>query len=213
MDTLSSASDPSPTTGTVAPSRGSRLRSAVMHGAVSGLVISFAGLLVLRINPLFAVQDLPDRMAEEVLSLPFLREIDGYDIALVLLLMVPVLVALFGDFVRRQTTPAPVAVSVTRLASWRLYLVGLVWFLTVFLVDLVVLDWGVYATFHLPALGIEHLLSAEAVAEFQSYGFHASEHFAHPNSYLAVLIGPVVLALILIVTARIRRTRAGGSGH
>lgn len=47
-----------------------------MHGVVSGLAISFAGLLVLRINPMFAVQDLPDRMAEEVLALPFLHGID-----------------------------------------------------------------------------------------------------------------------------------------
>lgn len=127
--------------------------------------------------------------------------------------MVPLLVALFGDFARRQTGPLPVRSGAAVLTAWRLYLLGLVWFLTVFLIDLVVLDWGVYATFRLPALGIEHLLSPEAVAEFQSYGFHASEHFAHPNSYLAVLIGPIVLALILIVTARIRRIRAGVSGH
>jgi hypothetical protein len=191
------------------PSLGSRLRSASAHGIVSGLAISFAGLLVLRINPLFAVQDLPDRMADEVRSLTFLHDIDGYDVTLVLLLMVPLVVALFGAFARRQT--APVAAGPARHTSMHLFLAGLVWFLTVFLVDLVVLDWGVYATLHLPALGVEHLLSPEAVSEFQSYGFHAAEHFAHPNSYLAVVIGPVILALVLIVTARIRRKRHGSA--
>lgn len=187
-----------------------RLADAVVHGVVSGSAICFGGLLLMRVNPLFAVQDLPDEMAREVLSLTFLREIDGYDIVLVLMFMVPLLIVLVGDLVRRQTAPSPPAAGGAWSVASRFYLVGLVWFLTVFLVDLVVLDWGIYATFHLPALGIEHLVSPDALAEFQSYGFHAREHFAHPNSYLALLIAPAVLAAALLAAERVRhRGRPG----
>ncbi len=172
----------------------------VKDGIISGLLFCWVIMLVLRTNILMLLGDLPAGMQEEIKALPFVREVKPYD---VFLMASPMLVLVFWRSFRFLNKAGGIRGPEKGKSFWKYYLHTLLWFSIISATDLVFLDWFVYATLHIPALGVEHLLSENAVREFQSYRFHLKEHFLRPEAYAANLIIPAVLVLAYLLYRRI----------
>ena len=163
------------------------------EGLQTGLVFCLGILAVLRVHPIFFADDFPD-VAEKELRSILLPKPGIYESVLALLLIFGPLVWGSFRFLSRQDIEIEY-LSVQKRNQNR-YLHLLIWFFIVTNMDLVFLDWFVIGFLRAPILGVEHLMSAEAVKSYQSYYFHFGEHYLFYGTYLVNLLFPIILLFL-----------------